>query len=174
LDEDSRLKYPQPKILLLDMNNDVEVGLKEAGYNISTGSLGIPYKVPKSDKYLPVITNGDIPGDFAEQEIVIINLLPNDLLDGPKGEKITSDGENDWWASCRSGRIDPRPRRMAGAKEDFNRILQHGGVFIIFADDKDLQKLMFGHSYMGNLQEEKDLSNIYHNWCFRMCLAAQL
>ncbi|NTV78865.1 MAG: aminotransferase class I/II-fold pyridoxal phosphate-dependent enzyme [Clostridiales bacterium] len=69
------------------------------------------------------------------KHVLIINLLKEDILDEPNGEKATSQGENDWWASCRYGYIDPRPRRMSWVQDDFNRILQHGGVFIIFADE---------------------------------------
>jgi hypothetical protein len=148
------------------MNSDVEIRLKDSGYSVSTGSFGIPYKVPVADGYQPVITNGNMPGDLAEQEIIIINLLQDDILDKPKGEKATSKGENDWWASCRYGQIDPRPRRMAWVQKAFDRILKHGGVFIIFADDKEIQKLMYGHIYLGALQEQEDLSHKYHNWCF--------
>ncbi len=162
----SSLKYPQPKILLIDMNDEVETGLKEAGYNVSKGSFGTPYKVQKGDGYQPVITNGNMPADFAEQEIIIVNLFREKILDKPNGEKAVSQGENDWWASCRFGQIDPRPRRMAWIQDDFDRILQHGGTFIIFADDKTIQKILFGHIRLGEFQEVGDISHQYHNWCF--------
>ena len=57
------------------MNSDAEIRLKDSGYNVSTGSFGIPYKVPVADGYQPVITNGNMPGDLAEQEIIIINIF---------------------------------------------------------------------------------------------------
>lgn len=165
-DSYSPLKYPKPKILLLDMDRDIESNLKDAGYNVSNGSFGIPYKVPKEDGYQPVIVNGSMPSDAAEQEIIIINLLPRNVLDKPIGEKATSPGENDWWASCKYGQIDPRPRRMAWIKDKFDRILKHGGVFIIFADDKKYQELIWGQIDFDNLKIEENLSPSVHNWCF--------
>ena len=162
----SPLKYPKPKVILIDMDSDIESNLKDAGYNVSIGSFGIPYKVPKEDGYQPIIVNGSMPGDVAEQEIIIINLLPRNVLDNPIGEKATSSGENDWWASCKYGQIDPRPRRMAWVQDKFDRILKHGGVFIIFADDKDYQDLIWGRLYYGSLEKEDNLTRKYHNWCF--------
>jgi len=162
----SPLKYPKPKVLLLDIDSDIESNLKDAGYNVSNGSFGIPYKVPKEDGYQPVIVNGSMPSDVAEQEIIIINLLPRDVLDKPIGEKATSPGENDWWASCKYGQIDPRPRRMAQLQDSFDRIFKHGGVFIIFADDKEYQDLIWGRIFLGNLEIVDKLSSEFHNWCF--------
>jgi len=134
-------KYSRPKILLVDMEEETETILKAEGYHVSVGSFGTPYRVLKSDDFLPVIINGSLPPDFAEHEIVVVELSSGTLLNGPRGEKYTSLGEEDWWASCSNGRIDPRPRMMADARDSFGTILSHGGIFIVFADKCISQKL---------------------------------
>jgi len=98
-------KYSHPKILLLDMGDEVEAALREAGYAVSVGSFGRPYKVPRCDELEPVIINGAFPRNFSEQEIIVIDLEPAEPLDGPEGEKHTSPGEDDWWASVLSAVI---------------------------------------------------------------------
>jgi hypothetical protein len=158
------LKYPQPKILLIDMPSHAEVMLREAGYNVSVGSFGTPYKVPKTDKLLPVINHSALPINFTEQDIVVVDLALPKAVDELPGEKHTSDGQNDWWASCKWGIIDPRPRLMVQAQEDFDRILTHGGVFIIFAEQRISQKLAFGHIKYQAFVKESDIS--YDNWSF--------
>ncbi len=168
----SILKFPRPKILLMDMEDETEVVLKAAGYNVSTGSFGVPYKVPKSDSFQPVIANGKLPPGFTEQEIIVIDLVPADPLENPRGEKHTSPGENDWWASCNSGVIDPRSRSMAYAQDFFNRIRSHGGTFIIFAHVRDLQKLIWGHTGAYNQLVEVD-KILYDNWCFLSVLDSE-
>ena len=167
-----QIKYPHPKILLLDLQDDICSALKGEGYNISIGSFGTPYQVQKNDSYLPVIVNGKIPRDHAEQEIIIINLVPRDVLKGPEGEKATSEGKNDWWASCSSGIIDPRPRRMAQLQDSFSNILLHGGIFIIFAEKRIRQEIVIGHIFDGlHLKIEKHLSSVFDNWSFLPTLA---
>ncbi|MEQ9623157.1 hypothetical protein [Coleofasciculus chthonoplastes] len=159
------LKYPQPKILLLDMEEEAEKRLKAVGYHVTVGSFGRPYKVDKSDNVQPIITNEHLPWNLSEQEIVVIDLLPNELLDQVQGEKHTSPGENDWWASCSEGVIDPRPRSMLIKQKSFDRILEHGGVFIIFADIRRQQKQFWGHIInYGTFIEEEKLP--FDNWCF--------
>jgi hypothetical protein len=48
------LKYPNPKILLMDLKDDSEETLASQGYNVETGSFGTPYKVKKSDDFQPI------------------------------------------------------------------------------------------------------------------------
>jgi hypothetical protein len=86
-DEKSPLKYPDPAILLMDVEASVGEALEAKGYNISTGSFGKPYKVNKSSAIMPLIPNGKLPYDFAESEIVVIDLVVNKILDPIKGER---------------------------------------------------------------------------------------
>ncbi len=157
-------KYQKPKIMLVDIKDDAEVVLKKAGFNVTSGTFGTPYRVQKKDQYLPVIPNGALR-DCHEQEVVIIDLFPNEPLDQPAGEKIISEGENDWWAKCSTGLIDPRSRVMAHYKEAFDRILVNGGVFAVFADSRDSQQLVFGRvSRHYGFQIESDIH--FDNWSF--------
>ena len=157
------LKYPKPNILLIDIKDQSKEKLLAEGYNISTGSFGSPYKIPQSDKFLPVITNHTLC-DYSEQEIVIIDLVPNNPLSKPIGEKCVSDGENDWWAKCSQGIIDPRIRTMCWVQDDFDRILQHGGLFVIFADCRRQQDLKFGCIDRGSFIYSRDID--FDNWSF--------
>jgi hypothetical protein len=158
------LKYPQPKILLVDMDEKTETVLKSAGYNVSVGSFGNPYKVPQDDCFLPVIANGSLPSNASEQEIIVIDLAPHEILESPKGEKQVSMGEKDWWASCSRGFIDPKPKLMTAYREDFDRILEHGGVFVIFAIPKIYQKIKWAHKTFFDLRVDGEI--LEDNWSF--------
>jgi hypothetical protein len=159
------LKYPQPKILLIDMDRETETVLKSAGYNVSVGSFGNPYKVHQNDSFFPVIANGSLPKNTSEQEIIVIDLAPYEILENPIGEKHVSMGEKDWWASCSIGFIDPRPRLMAEYQEDFDRILEYGGVFVIFATPRFYQITKWAYQdYFGNLKD--DIRIKHDNWSF--------
>jgi len=129
------LKYQKPKILLIYLSDKVLVRVREAGFNVSSGTFGSPYKVELGDGYIPVIFEANLP-NYTEQEIIIIDLTPPETIDGPEGEKGISMGENDWWAKCSLGKIDPRPRVMTHVRKDFDRILHSGGLFVIFAQPR--------------------------------------
>lgn len=161
-------KYPKPKILLVDLESEAEHVLKNAGYNVSSGSFGIPYKVPRDDEHSPVIHNGNLP-NFTEQEVIVVDLALKDTLEGPSGEKRTSKGEPDSWASNSRGVIDPRPQAMAFFQDAADRILTHGGTFVVFADARALQKLIRGYRRGYTLIP---LDNEYYdNWSFLSILS---
>lgn len=157
------LKYPKPKILLIDIKDNSKKLLLSEGYNVSESSFGAPYKVRIEDNFQPVIANDTI-SDCSEQEIVIIDLVPKETLKEPEGEKVISEGEYDWWASSSRGIIDPRPRTMASLQNEFDRILSYGGVFVIFSAPKRDQKLVFARADYRGLEKKSDIP--YNNWSF--------
>lgn len=144
------VKYPKPKILLLDVSNSISEALISAGFNARTGSLGTPYRIEKSDGYQPLIGEADLP-NYTEQEIVVVDLAIKQLGDGPDGEKHTPYGEPDLWAKCNRGLIDPRPRAAYRIRAAFDRTLSAGGVFIIFADAKTQIEIEIARCQTGHL-----------------------
>jgi len=163
-------KYPKPKILLMDINDQTETALRTEGYTISIGSFGVPYRVEKGNGLLPVIMNATLPRDYTEQEIIVVDLKPGELVDPPEREKHTTPRQSDWWASCSRGVIDPRPRAMASVREAFDRILSHGGVFIIFADQRELCKQVLGYVELRRFVKAEEIP--YDNWCFLTVLGS--
>ncbi|MHA2062185.1 MAG: hypothetical protein ACW963_07860, partial [Candidatus Sifarchaeia archaeon] len=137
------LKYEKPKILLIDLPNECLDQVRLAGFNALAGTFGSPYKVSCSDNLEPVIGEPFLP-NCAEQEIIVVDLTPPNVMDQPKGEKFTSQGEKDLWAKCNRGEIDPRPRCMNWVRSDFDRILSYGGFFVIFAQPRFLAKSLLG------------------------------
>jgi len=164
LSENVTPKYQKPKILLIDLPDTVIDSVRSAGFNASAGTFGSPYKVKLGDGYLPVIPEYHLP-NYTEQEVIIIDLTPPETIDNPKGEKVTSEGEKDWWAKCSRGEIDPRPRVMGGVKDKFDRILDHGGMFVIFAQPRLYQKLVWAaKSVIGFIADDQEIQA--DNWSF--------
>ena len=156
--------YQKPKILLIDLPDTVIGNVRSAGFNVSDGTFGSPYKVQRSDNYRPVIPKAQLP-NYTEQDIIIIDLTPPETIDNPEGEKVTSEGEKDWWAKCSRGEIDPRPRVMVGVKDKFDRILDHGGMFVIFAQPRLYQKLVWAaKGVLGFIADDQEIQA--DNWSF--------
>ena len=163
-------KYQKPKILLIDLPHDCLDYVQEStGYNILSGTFGSPYKVDIGDNSQPVIVKASIP-NYAEQEIIIIDLTPPTTTDGPQGEKMVSKGELDWWAKCSHGEIDPRPRVMVNVQNAFDRILYHGGFFVIFAQPRLFPDISLGQvSTYGYLEIQREIN--VDNWSFLSILS---
>lgn len=162
------IKYHKPKILLIDLPSELTNKLISSGFNVSAGTFGSPYKVEVSDEYQPVIPNPNLP-NFSEQEIIIIDLTLPQILDVPKGKKVRSEGEIDWWAKCSLGFIDPRPYIMSEVKKSFDRILYHGGAFVIFAQPRLYQNIYLAEKNFDQLKFGEVIDA--DNWSFLSILS---
>ncbi len=164
------VKYQRPKILLIDLDADAKKTLEKEGYNVAAGTFGKPYLVRKDSGYQPVIAQAALP-NYTEQEIIVLDLVPDDPAANPSAEKSTPMEDLDWWAKCNTGVIDPRPRAMAMVRDQFDRIYQNGGAFVVFSDGREKQELVFARHYKSHgLSVE---SHIPHdNWSFLSTLAS--
>lgn len=114
--------------------SDVTPVLQERGYAAVSGSFGQPVIVPAGAGYLPLnLTVDHLPG-YTEQEIVVADLA------GPApqqhdGQPVERPGPSVEmvWAPTASGLLDPRPAALLAVRDAMDRILVHGGVFILFA-----------------------------------------
>lgn len=162
-------KYDRPKILLIDVGDKSAQALIKEGHNVSVGTFGTPYKVPKGAGYQPVIVKASLP-NYTEQEVLIVDTMPDEFVDNPPGEKSRPNEELDWWAKCSHGVIDPRSRAMVMVQDQFSRILSNGGTFIIFADNRDSQELVWAQSHgRYDFSIERELP--YDNWSFLSLLS---
>lgn len=131
--EPTQIKYPKPKVLLLDVPDAESEQLIAKGFNVSVGTLGTPYRVERGDGFLPMIGTPKLP-NYREQEIIVVQLHVGDYAFRAYGEKRRPDGEPDIWAKRDRGLIDPRPCHIPIVRDSFNRTLRSGGVFVVFAD----------------------------------------
>lgn len=156
-------KYDKPKILLIDLPNETLKAVQEKGYNVKAGTFGSPYLVSKSNNYSKLITMADLP-NYREQEIIFIDLTPPEKLSAPEGEEGTPKEEYDWWVKHNLGEVDPRPKVMLSVRDGFNRIIEHGGFFVIFAQPRIKQKTIWARSIDYGLDEESEIKA--DNWSF--------
>jgi hypothetical protein len=150
-------KFPKPKILAIDFDDGDLAALTSAGWNVATGTLGCPYYVPKSSVYVPVIATPSLP-NFTEQEIVLLNLnrpSPSKTVDLNKRRATDEFG---WFAKSHLGYIDPRPRTAGQIKGPFDRILNSGGVVVIFADADSDQDYVLARGDVGEIYDVREIN----------------
>ncbi|MCW3099204.1 MAG: hypothetical protein JWL77_4822 [Chthonomonadaceae bacterium] len=138
------LKFPKPKILLVDIPDDVHGELRALGFNATIGTFGTPYNTTMSDAYEPILIQANLP-NYSEQEIVVIDTMAGEATVHPELVETTSPGTDSFWASCRTGTIDPRPIAMNFVQESSERIHEHGGAFIVFAAERESENIVLGH-----------------------------
>jgi hypothetical protein len=148
-----------PEILLIDIEENTESILRQEGYDISTGSFGVPYRVPKinaselfpgRNRLEPVFIENSLPKNFIESEVVVINLLAPAPIERQSQKIRPLAGESCWWTRCSDSKIDPRPLSMMNNRESFDKIISHGGAFIIFADEREVKHFKFGFKPFNN------------------------
>lgn len=120
-----------PKILMIDVRRAVVKTLQDQGHNVSSGSFGAVYEIERRGDPIPVEPDGLLP-HHTEQDIIVVD------LNNPKGEpeqptKI-ADGVEQLWMSCQAGEIDLRPLAAILVRKYFDRILNDGGIFVVFAN----------------------------------------
>lgn len=139
-------KYPKPKILLIDVDNGFAKVLRDAGYNVAVGTFGTPYRVRKSNNLHYVSLSSFRLPNYEEQEIVIANILEPDPADSLPADE-PGEGVKVSWQAGTTGLIDPRPLAMSFVRDASDKILSHGGIFIVFATAREGTTYCYGTTY---------------------------
>lgn len=161
---DKIVKYQHPKILLVDVEQSVGPALKQRGYNVAIGSLGTPYRVPVNKAQFPVFSKPVLPFDYKEHEIVVIDLHYKAKAEPARLEEVkVAEEVNTWWVSHEHGLVNPRILTGYQLREDFDRILDTGGVFVIFANSLEVETFQWGHFY-GHMFVAQGRSENISNW----------
>jgi len=165
------VRYLKPRIMLIDLPGDVHRRLEDLGYNVASGTLGHPYRVPVSGDFVKVVADYALPA-YEEQEIVVIDLSAPGTLPGPAGQLLVQEGKADLLAGSLGGVVDPRPAVMHFVKTDFDRIIAHGGCFLVFAAPRVEHKYLLVERNLyrsGDRQEEA----AWDNWCLLSTLSSE-
>jgi hypothetical protein len=146
------------KVVLLDMDAKSADRLSAAGHRVSTGSFGTPYNysgvrgsahfsvVATTDGSTHIIDSSQLPIGIAENDVIVVDLGLVNVFDGePPGRPyLDRQGLELSTPFRRSGTtIDPRGLAMISARSDIEQALMRGGVLIVFAAPRFLQKALF-------------------------------
>jgi hypothetical protein len=121
--EEFDTKYFKPKILLIDLPDKILKALESEGYNVKAGSFGNPYY---NQKETLLRDNRCLP-NICEQEIIFVDLTTPETIDINDQMNVSNIYVE------RKSVIDPRPMVMSQTLTDSNRILNFGGIIILFA-----------------------------------------
>lgn len=160
-------KFPRPKILLIDAGSDAADALRRRGYNVAVGSFGSRYRVEKSGGFRIASPRDRSLPEHTEQEVIVVDLTGASAKNYP--EEPFPEGVKEVWASCETGYVDPRPFVMGQVQDHFNRILEHGGVFVVVARPREEVPYSFAELRHGQLYDRSEFG--YDNWSFLALLS---
>lgn len=127
----NQIIYDSPKILFIDVDNAITEKFISEGYNVEKGTFGKKYKAQSNDF---CGFNGSLPY-LAEQEIVVINMdKNNEYADrNPYRDKECVESDRvEYYVPKGQNYFDPCNLYAYAHKNEFNKILENGGVLIIF------------------------------------------
>lgn len=161
--ENSGTKYAHPRVLLIDADTALEATLRTAGYNVSIGTFGRPAAVKPSDGLFKVpIDSASLP-DLGEQELLIINTVQADPSEQLQNEH-PAEGVEEIFQRANRGSIDPRPLVMAHVRPTLERVLMHGGIFIVIAGAEYSVDYVLGRYKYSKIEITRHES--YSSWGF--------
>lgn len=157
-----RVKFPRPKVLLLDVDGETASKLREAGYNVAVGSFGTPFSVPPSGQLRRVIPLQQVLPNHTEAEVIVVDVKVPDSI--PYPDHKPPEGVEMAWTSSQHGVINPRPLVMHRVEDDFSRIVVHGGIFVVFATPRETIRYVYGKLIYGKIHPSSE--HEFDNWSY--------
>lgn len=159
------MKCSRPKVYLIDAVPNMDSVLSSRGYNVSGGSFGSPYEVPRSGKFTQVLNTSRL-NNYLEHDVIIIDFA------APQSVRLTGNHvappteEEGYWGRSTIGLLDPRPIAVSLASRNFNKIYENGGVFIVFFDPCPVQEVVLGR--MSSFHRELVVDDRFNvqSWAF--------
>lgn len=124
-------KYQKPKIMLIDMPENCSEAIENAGYNVTRGSFGTPYRVGPSGDLCEVVFDSCKLPNIQEQEIIFVNFSRPTPQTRPGIS--TPKGVDRVFQRCSSGIIDPGAALASSFDASpLEKIVEHGGIVVAF------------------------------------------
>lgn len=149
-DDVSPEKQVKPKILLLDLDPDAQATVTSKWADVVLGTLGRSYEVQQTSDYTPVINHNFLSG-HEECDIIVADFKSREIDRTPPGPKHQLNEVTDLWARSTRGYIDNRGLTGRRERKTFDRIIQQGGIMVVFADYAEPHEAMMASIYRGYL-----------------------
>jgi hypothetical protein len=154
---------PKPKILLVDLPENVANTVAQAGFNVQAGTFGRPYTVAERQGYVQVSRSDDLP-NYTEQEVIIIDLTAPATGPQQRGQGFGMSSPPGLYTEPGTGKIDPRPLAALGVCQDWHRVVEAGGNFVVFAQPRVSLGCQFFETHHGTVRREDKA--IIDTWSF--------
>lgn len=141
----SKLRFRKPKILLVDLPLEAAEQLHADGYNVLPGTFGQSYRVLGTGDF-PVLMSASLP-NHKEQEVIIVDMASQPPAEEPVGTRAVPEGRPDLYVPIENeGVIHPQARAMRYVGDDWTRVFQAGGTFVVFSCPRITRRFLVGYT----------------------------
>ena len=128
-------RHYKPRILLIDMPEQTGETLSDLGYNISSGHWGVMHRCRPVGELRGVTENFDLPS-HTEQDILCVDLARSGAPTTGYRTPGFGRGLMCWFQRPTTGWVGCASLAQTSLSDDFDRIVNHGGVFVIFMQER--------------------------------------
>lgn len=153
-------KYPRPKVLLIDLPDDVNELVAAAGYHVTKGTFGSSWSNdPPEGGWMPISVDTALP-NHGEQEIIVADLATPALRE-PLQPRPVPPGETALYVKLNRTVVDLRPIGMLWTRKDFQRSYEHGANFLLFASPEQADEFQLARRTYSSIEsvETLDVTN---------------
>lgn len=147
---------PEPKIMLIDFPEAVQVRISQLGYNVTTGTFGKAFRAEPREF---VWYNHSLPL-LHEQDIVFIDVEEPGLDEGTEAPDLPTTLSPDITLCVvpeRQSYFNPRPHIAKIFSDQFKEVVSQGGIIVAFAGRKQVEKYecyTWGRRYIGPMEAD--------------------
>lgn len=176
--KEERPVFLQPKILLIDLDPEIEFKLKHLGYSVQGGSFGQPVIIPPEFasiiRFHSIRPKFNLPYNYTEQDIYVADLKRQPTSFDSNFQLFDHDNVRCYTEHI-DGVCDFSPIIMSGAGVEFGQVIQKGGIFIVFAEPKKNFEYRFAPKSPSRINAWKGRQIEFHsNWSFMGPFADEL
>lgn len=145
-------------VLFLDIGEEIIDNIDLRWIVKSKGHTSNPYTSHQSDNYFPVKTNSKLPDHYQESDIILADISEKEKYEAELDD--IPEGVQSWFVNHSNGEVYPNLLEYALLARDVERILNNGGVLVLFAGSPRSQEFVLGErisSYRG-ISKEKTIS----------------
>lgn len=129
-------RVPRPKILLVDLRREVESRLINAGYDVASMGFGAIHVCKLSSSTHPLQLDFTVSPDYKEREVVFVDLGRTGALRTYYSKWDIGFGVKCICQTGEAGEVSIDSYAKSLFQDDFDRILDHGGMFVIFMEPR--------------------------------------
>lgn len=152
------MKYPEPRIVLIDMDESAAKELEQAGYNITKAQSGFIFDVSNLNGNVTIPDCSDIPSNLEEYDIVVVDMSRTKVYEIDHFPPLKVNKMQFLMQTNEYVHVDLRNFILTELRSSFRRMYHNKGIFIIFASLPSTCEIIINQrDYLPETRE-------YNNW----------
>ncbi len=157
--------HARPRVFLIDMPSECAEELKSQGFNVKKGTFGQPYECERQGNIICTM-NGRL-GGLGESDIVLVDLGGRYVEEAGEAPPLPDREPAEHsciYAPDGQNYFNPRYLMAKHKTAEFVRVVNNGGVVVVFAGAFDSEKYYMGNVRDGGIRDTDAASINNYDW----------